>query len=63
VSQSVDDIQKDLTAFTVKINESLKMAEKLIDERLSELDIDLPDDIAEKLKDFKLKMKENGDNT
>ena len=63
MSQSVDDIQKDLTAFTVKINESLKMAEKLIDERLSELDIDLPDDIAEKLKDFKLKMKENGDNT
>ena len=63
MSQSVDDLQKDLTEFTNKINESLKMAEKLIDERLSELDIDLPDDIAEKLKDFKLKMKENGDNT
>ena len=63
MNQSADDIQKDLTAFTVKINESLKMAEKLIDERLSEIDIDLPDDIAEKLKDFKLKMKENGDNT
>ena len=44
MNQSADDIQKDLTAFTVKINESLKMAEKLIDERLSELDIDLPDE-------------------
>ena len=63
MSQSVDDLQKDLTEFTNKINESLKMAEKLIDDRLSEIDVDLPDDIAEKLKDFKLKMKENGDNT
>jgi ferritin-like protein len=63
MSQSVDDLQKDLTEFTNKINESLKMAEKLIDDRLSEIDVDLPDDIAEKLKDFKLKMKENGNNT
>jgi len=63
MSQSVDNIQQQVAEFTKKVNESLEMARALIDQRMADFNGDVPDDIQEKIKDLKSKMREHGDNT
>ena len=62
MSQSVDDIQQQVKEFTAKINESLAMATDLIDQRMANFTGDIPEDLKEKLKDYKAKMREHGHN-
>jgi len=63
MSQSVDNIQQQVKEFTNKVNESLEMARTLIDQRMADFKGDVPEDIQEKIKDFKAKMREHGNNT
>ena len=63
MSQSVDNIQEQVAEFTKKVNESLEMAKALIDQRMADFKGDAPDDIQEKINEFKSKMREHGNNT
>lgn len=63
MSQSVDNIQQQVAEFTKKVNESLEMARALIDQRMADFNGDVPEDIQEKIKDLKSKMREHGNNT
>lgn len=62
MSQSVDNIQQQVKEFTKKVNESLEMARALIDERMADFKGDVPEDVQEKIKEFKSKMREYGNN-
>lgn len=63
MSRSVDDIQQQVKEFTDKVNESLEMARALIDKRMANFEGDVPEEVKEKIKEFKAKIREHGNST
>jgi hypothetical protein len=56
MSQSEDNFKKQITDFTFKMDEAIKMAHTMLEDKLKDHQEELPDDIKQKLAELKKKM-------
>jgi len=56
MSQSEDNFKKQITDFTFKMDEAIKMAHTMLEDKLKDHSDELPDDIKQKLAELKKKM-------
>jgi hypothetical protein len=61
MEQSADDLKKQVTDFSNKMNEAVLMAQSMLDKQIEKYKGDIPDDIKQQLEELRKKMG-NGNN-